>query len=85
MMTLSLICAALWLVVANVMAMIPSKDNLWQRAYLLMAVGIPLLGWVVYQNGLWIGLIALVAGMSVLRWPVVYLTRRVKRLVWRDG
>lgn len=85
MMTLSLICAALWLLVANVMAMIPSKDNLWQRAYLLMAVGIPLLGWVVYQNGLWIGLIALVAGMSVLRWPVVYLTRRVKRLVWRDG
>ena len=85
MMTLSLICATLWLVVANVMAMIPSKDNLWQRAYLLMAVGIPLLGWVVYQNGLWIGLIALVAGMSVLRWPVVYLTRRVKRLVWRDG
>ena len=85
MMTLSLICAALWLVVANVMAMIPSKDNLWQRAYLLMAVGISLLGWVVYQNGLWIGLIALVAGMSVLRWPVVYLTRRVKRLVWRDG
>ncbi len=85
MMTLSLICAALWLVVANVMAMIPSKDNLWQRAYLLMAVGIPLLGWVVYQNGLWIGLIALVAGMSVLRWPVVYLTRWVTRLVWRDG
>ena len=85
MMTLSLICAALWLVVANVMAMIPSKDNLWQRAYLLMAVGIPLLGWVVYQNGLWIGLIALVAGMLVLRWPVVYLTRWVKRLVWRDG
>ena len=81
MMTLSLICAALWLVVANVMAMIPSKDNLWQRAYLLMAVGIPLLGWVVYQNGLWIGLIALAAGMSVLRWPVVHLTRWVKQLV----
>ncbi|MDG1520495.1 MAG: DUF2484 family protein, partial [Yoonia sp.] len=37
--------AALWLVAANVMAMIPSKDNLWQRAYLLIAVGIPLLGW----------------------------------------
>ena len=85
MMTLSLICAALWLVVANVMAMIPSKDNPWQRAYLLMAVGIPLLGWVVYQNGLWIGLIALAAGMLVLRWPGVHLTRWVKRLVWRDG
>ncbi len=85
MMTPSLICAALWLLAANVMAMIPSKDNLWQRAYLLIAVGIPLLGWVTYQNGLWIGLIALVAGMSVLRWPLVYLIRWAKRLVGLNG
>ncbi|MCO4846539.1 MAG: DUF2484 family protein [Yoonia sp.] len=84
-MTPSLICAALWLLAANVMAMIPSKDNLWQRAYLLIAVGIPLLGWVTYQNGLWIGLIALVAGMSVLRWPLVYLIRWAKRLVGLNG
>ena len=85
MMTTSLICTALWLLAANVMAMIPSKDNLWQRAYLLIAVGIPLLGWVTYQNGPWIGLIALAAGMSVLRWPVVYLTRWAKQLVGRNG
>lgn len=85
MMTPSLICAALWLLAANVMAMIPSKDNLWQRAYLLIGVGIPLLIWVAYQNGLWVGLIVLIAGMSMLRWPVVYLTRWAKRLVGRDG
>ncbi|MFT5065632.1 MAG: hypothetical protein ACJAXK_001784 [Yoonia sp.] len=85
MMTPSLICAALWLLAANVMAMIPSKDNLWQRAYLLIGVGIPLLIWVAYQNGLWVGLIVLIAGMSMLRWPMIYLTRWAKRLVGRDG
>ena len=79
-MTPSLICAAVWLVAANVMAMIPSHDNLWQRAYFLIAVGVPLLGWVTYQNGPLIGLLTLAAGMSVLRWPVVYLTRWVKSL-----
>ncbi len=79
-MTPSLICAAVWLVAANVMAMIPSRDNLWQRAYFLIALGVPLLGWVTYQNGPLIGIVTLAAGMSVLRWPVVYLTRWVKSL-----
>ncbi len=85
MMTPSLLCAALWLLAANVMAMIPSKDNLWQRAYLLIAVGIPLLGWVTYQNGPWVGLLVMAAGASVLRWPVIYLTRWIKRLAGRHG
>ena len=74
-MTPSLVFACVWLVAANVLAMIPSKDNLWFRAYVLIGVGIPLLGWVTMQNGPWIGLIVLAAGASVLRWPVIYLTR----------
>lgn len=78
-MTASLVCVALWLIVANVLAMIPSKDNHWRRAYILIAVGVPLVGWVTYQNGPWIALIVLAAGMSVLRWPVIYLGRWVKR------
>ena len=78
-MTLSLIAAALWLVVANVLAMIPSNDNHWRRAYMLIALGVPLVGWVTYQNGPWIALAVLAAGMSVLRWPVIYLSRWVKR------
>lgn len=78
-MALSLILACLWLVVANVLGMIPSRDNMWSRAYALIAVGIPLLGYVTYQNGPWIGLLFLVAGMSVLRWPVRYLVAWIKR------
>lgn len=89
-MTLSLILACLWAVLANVLAMIPprgngvSQDNSsqnhrsqgshsdesqWRIAYMLIAAGIPLLGYVTYENGPWLGLIALFAGMSVLRWP----------------
>ncbi|MCI5095150.1 MAG: DUF2484 family protein [Rhodobacteraceae bacterium] len=74
-MTLSLMLACLWAVVANVLAMTPSRDNHWTRAYVLIAVGIPILGFVTYENGPWWGMAILAAGMSMLRWPVIYLTR----------
>lgn len=84
-MNLSILLACLWAVAANVLAMIPSRDNLWFRAYLLIAAGIPILGYVVYQNGPWIGLLVLAAGMSLLRWPVVYLGRWAKRVLGLGG
>lgn len=82
-MTLSLILAAVWALSANVLAMLPSRDHHWRNAYILIAVGIPILGYVTYQNGPWIGLIVLMAGMSVLRWPVIYLGRWMRRRVGR--
>jgi len=78
-MTPSLIFVAVWLILANVLAMLPSKDNHWRRAYILIAAGVPLLGWVTLQNGPWIGLLVLAAGMSVLRWPVLYFGRWLKQ------
>ncbi|AAV94494.1 DUF2484 family protein [Ruegeria pomeroyi] len=78
-MSLSLILAALWAVIANVLAMLPSRDHHWRRAYVLIALGIPLVGFVTYENGPWIGLVVLAAGMSVLRWPVIYLGRWLRR------
>lgn len=77
-MSLSLILAFVWLLVANVLALIPSKDNHWQRAYALIAVGVPLLGFVTWQNGPIVGIVVLIAGVSVLRWPVIYLGRWIK-------
>lgn len=74
-MNLSLLCAIIWLLAANVMAMIPSRDNLWQRAYFLIAVGVPLLIWLIAQNGWLIGGLFVLAGASVLRWPLIYLMR----------
>lgn len=77
-MSMSLALAALWGLAANLLAMIPSRDNHWTRAYVLIAVGIPILGYVTYENGPWVGLLVLAAGMSMLRWPVIYLTRWTK-------
>ncbi|NNK78631.1 MAG: DUF2484 family protein [Litoreibacter sp.] len=77
-MSLSLVFALIWMIAANVLAMVPSRDNHWRRAYILIAVGIPLVGWVTYENGPWVGLICLGAGASLLRWPVRYLGRWIK-------
>ncbi|MFV2052177.1 DUF2484 family protein [Aliiroseovarius sp. YM-037] len=78
-MTLSLILALVWVVLANVLAMLPSRDNHWTRAYALIAVGVPLLGYVTLQNGPWVGLLVLAAGASMLRWPLIYLGRWMRR------
>jgi len=77
-MTPALTAALIWLVAANLIAMFPSRDNHWRAAYGLILVGIPLLGWVTYQNGPVWGLLILAAGASVLRWPLVYLWRWIK-------
>lgn len=82
-MTLSLILAAVWALVANILAMTPSKDHHWRNAYFLIAIGIPIVGFVTYQHGPWIGMLVLAGGMSVLRWPVIYLTRWIKRMTLR--
>ena len=67
-----------WLIVANVIAMFPSRDHHWRAAFALIAIGIPLVGWVTYQNGPIWGLVILGAGASVLRWPLIYLVRRLR-------
>lgn len=77
-MTLSLIAACLWAVVASVVAVGPRRFH-WPAAWALIAVGVPLLGWVTYENGPIFGLIVLGAGLSVLRWPVKYLFASLRR------
>lgn len=78
---LSLILACLWALAANVIAMFPSKRNHWPAAYVLIAIGIPLLGYVTYQNGPWVGLLVFAAGVSTLRWPVLFLFRWLRRVL----
>jgi hypothetical protein len=71
--TLSLGLASLWVVVATVIALLPSRRNHWPQAFALIAVGIPLLGYVTYENGPLVGLLAFFAGASILRWPLRHL------------
>lgn len=74
-MSMSLTLALIWLVLANVIAMFPSKRNHWPAAWGLIAIGIPILGYVTLENGPIYGLITLSAGASILRWPLIYLWR----------
>ena len=78
-MSLSLTLACFWAVVANVLAMTPSKDHHWRNAYILIAIGIPLIGFVTAQHGPWIGLLVLAGGCSILRWPVIYFVRWLRK------
>ena len=81
----SLIGGCVWLIAANVLGMVPSRDNHWARAYVLIALGLPLLGYIIFENGLLVGAAFLVAGVSILRWPVIYLGRWLRQIFgpWR--
>ena len=80
-MTLSLILACLWAVTASAIALLPSRRQHWPHAYALIAVGIPLLGFVTYENGPTAGLVCFAAGASILRWPMFYLLGWLRGLV----
>ena len=80
-MTTSLVLSFVWLILANLLAMIPSNDDHWRRAYFLIAVGLPLWVWLLVQNGPFVAIVILAAAASVLRWPVRYLLRWVRRQV----
>ena len=74
-MNAPVLCALIWLIAANLRAMFPSRDHHWRFAYVMIALGIPLLGWLTSTNGPIVGLLFLAAGASVLRWPLIYLAR----------
>ncbi|MBD3678970.1 MAG: DUF2484 family protein [Rhodobacteraceae bacterium] len=79
----SLTLVFIWLIAANVIAAIPSKHKHWPQAYVLIALGLPLLFYVVRENGIWTGLLVLLAAASLLRWPVIYLFRWLRSIFWR--
>jgi hypothetical protein len=77
----ALVAGLVWLVAANLIGMLPSKDHQWRNAYGLIAVGVPLLIWLVYETGPWWGLAFVIAAGSVLRWPLRYLWRWIRARV----
>lgn len=79
MISLGLGC--LWLITANVLALLPSRDNHWARAYGLIVIGVPLVGYIIYENGLFWGGVFVIAAASILRWPVIYLVRWARDVI----
>ena len=78
-MSISLTLASLWVLVACIAAMLPGKHSHWRTAYALIAVGIPLLGYITLQHGPWVGLLCMIAAASILRWPLIYAVRWVRQ------
>jgi len=78
---LPVLLACLWVVVACTIAMFPSKRHHWPAAYVLMALGAPLLVWLWVLHGPLLALAFLAAGASILRWPLRYLLRWIRRKV----
>lgn len=77
-MPFSLTLASLWGLTACLLGLTPSRFH-WPAAVVLIATGIPLLGYATMQMGPWWGLALLAAGVSVLRWPVFYAGRWLRR------
>ena len=61
--------------------MFPSRDHHGRNAYRLIGIGVPILGWITFENGPLLGLLFLAGGASVLRWPVWFLWRFLARIV----
>lgn len=76
----SILFACLWVIAATAIAMSRGRWH-WPAAYVLIAVGLPIVGYVWWQNGPVLGLIVLACGMSMLRWPVRFFLRWVMRQV----
>lgn len=76
-MTLSFLAACLWALIATLIALGPRRFH-WPAAWVLIASGVPIVGWVTYESGAILGVLVLIGGMSVLRWPVIYLLRRLR-------
>ena len=79
-MSVALALGCLWLIIANLAGMLPSRDRHWRAAGALIVIGIPLLGWITWTCGpLW-GLLFLAGGASVLRWPLIRLAQQMRGL-----
>lgn len=74
----TLLCV--WALVGCLVGMGPQRWH-WPAAWALIATGIPLLGLVTLQMGPWWGMAALVAGASLLRWPLLRAGEALRRRI----
>lgn len=75
-MSAPLLLAGLWFVAANLVALLPSRDDHWSAVAGLAACGVPLLGWLTFEHGAVLGGLGLALGAMALRWPLGRLARR---------
>jgi len=74
---MSLLAACLWVLLAQVITMLPTRDHHWRAAYWLMALALPVEGWLWAAQGWGAALVFALAAGSILRWPLRYGVRWV--------
>ncbi|MGP3695667.1 DUF2484 family protein [Rhodobacter sp. NSM] len=77
-MVAPLLLAGLWVVAALAAANLPPRAQ-GPGTALLVATGIPLLGWMTYRHGPLVGMLALILGAACLYWPVGRILVRFRR------
>jgi hypothetical protein len=82
-MPIAFVLACLWIVAACLAGMAPHRYH-WPSAWVLIATGIPLLGFLTFSMGPVWGLIGLAAGASILRWPILRAGQRLAGLLAPD-
>lgn len=83
-MTLSLTLASLWAIAATATAFLPLRMQYPPGIALLVSVPF-LLGFIAWQHGPWIGLLALAAVVSMFRRPLIHLYRRGRAAIAGRG
>ena len=80
MMPLAALLSCVWILAACAAGMAPQRFH-WPAAWVLIGTGIPLLGLVTLTMGPVWGLIAMAAGASILRWPILRAGQRLAGLL----
>lgn len=76
-MSAALICAAIWVIVGAITAMLPMRQQMIPGISLLITAPI-LLVWIGYLHGwIWVAL-ALLAFLSMMRNPLIYFWKRAR-------
>ncbi|PWK60512.1 DUF2484 family protein [Roseicyclus mahoneyensis] len=79
-MPFAIVLLCLWVIAACIAGMTPQRYH-WPAAWVLIGTGIPLLGLLTLSMGPVWGLIALAAGVSILRWPILRAGQRLAGLL----
>ena len=72
-----LVWVAAWVLAAAALSALPSRRRYRPLAFTLIAAGLPIL-WSAFDAGWARGLVALIVGLLVLRWPARAALRRLR-------
>jgi len=77
-MSLSLGISSLWVIAATLVAFLPMRAQ-YAPGLVLLVLAPVLLGFIAYQHGFWIFLLAFLGVVSMFRNPLIYLFKLVRR------